>query len=232
MTTALLEFQTREAASGAAAAMAAEALAHDIGEQGFASLFVSGGSTPEKMFRDLSGTAIDWAHVTVGLVDERWVSPDDPESNERLVRAHLLKGAAGTADFIPLWVPETDFGHAAEDRSRAYAPHCAAASFVLLGMGLDGHTASWFPGMERLSDIVSKDYPGSVAAVLAPGARTSQRLTLTGPAVVNAKRAVLLVFGTEKRAKLEMARKADPLHYPVRYAIDGLGDRLSIVWAP
>ncbi|MBA3069632.1 MAG: 6-phosphogluconolactonase [Hyphomonas sp.] len=232
MPLALSAFGTREEASKAVAAMAAEALARDIAEQRRADLFVSGGSTPEASFRYLSRAAIEWERVTVGLVDERWVPPDHADSNERLVRAHLLREKAGAAGFIPLWTPGDDHLRAADDRCLAYGPHCDSASFVLLGMGADGHTASWFPEMDSLALVTAADQPCPVAAVVAPGARTPRRLTLTGPAVCRAKSAVLLAFGSEKRTKLEAARHADPLNCPVRFAIDGLGHRLNIVWAP
>lgn len=232
MPAAVLEFASREEASGVAAEMAAKALQRDITGQGHASLFVSGGSTPEEMFVQLRREEIDWPRVTVGLVDERWVAPDDPESNEKLVRTHLLRDKAAAAGFLPMWMPGCEPEQAAADRSRAYAPHCNRASFMLLGIGLDGHTASWFPGEPTLRYLSSRSNTQTVAAIRAEGACTPQRLTLTGRPVADAVRAVLLVFGKEKRAKLEEARKADPLLCPVRFAMDGLGERLSIVWAP
>lgn len=231
MIEALSQYASREDASRAAADLAAAALTADIRTVGRASLMVSGGSTPETMFQLLSEMPLDWPRVTVGLVDERWVGPQDAESNERLVRTHLLRAHAAAAGFIPMWMPETAHQDAASDRSAAYAPHCEAASFVVLGMGGDGHTASWFPGSRCLGRVTSAA-ASVVEAVTAPGAVTPQRLTLSGPAVSRAKGAVLLVFGEGKRAKLAEARKADPALCPVRYAMDGLGDRLKTVWAP
>ena len=231
MTETRTDYASRDQASRAAADMVAAALTADIRRSGRASLMVSGGSTPESMFRLLSEMALDWARVTVGLVDERWVGPQEAESNERLVRRHLLRAHAGAAGFIPMWMPETAHQEAASDRSAAYAPHCEAASFVVLGMGGDGHTASWFPGSRCLARATSAA-ASVVEAVTAPGAVTPQRLTLSGPAVNRAKGAVLLVFGEGKRAKLSEARTADPAMCPVRFAIDGLGDRLKTVWAP
>lgn len=232
MPAAVLEFASREEASGVAAKMAAKALQRDIIGQGHASLFVSGGSTPEEMFRKLRREEIDWARVTVGLVDERWVPPDDSESNEKLVRTHLLREKAAAAGFLPMWMPGCEPEQAAADRNRAYAPHCNRASFILLGMGLDGHTASWFPGEATLKALASPANRQTVAAIRAEGVCTPQRLTLTGRPVADAVRAVMLVFGSEKRAKLEEARNSDPLLCPVRFAMDGLGKRLSIIWAP
>lgn len=223
---------SREDAALTAAQFAARALQADLETSGRASLFVSGGSTPKRTFEQLSGAVLDWGRVTVGLVDERWVSPEHPESNERLVRTHLLTGGAGAAGFLPMWTSAGDYELAADERDAAYAPHCDAASFVLLGMGADAHVASWFPEADTLASVISPPEGRCVMAVEAKGVVTPQRLTLTGPAVFRAKQAVLLVLGQEKRAVLEAAAHLDPVTCPVRFAIDGLSNRLSIVWAP
>ena len=228
----LTEFPDRETASEEAAALCAEALARAVSANGKASLMLSGGSTPARMLARLADADIDWPRVTVGLVDERWVAPDDPDSNERLVRRNLLKGPAAQAEFLPMWTGAATPEAAVANRDAAYAPHCRPASFVVLGMGLDGHTASWFPGLANLRDIVSPAQAPCVGAVRADGAAVPQRMTLTGAAVLTAQSALLLVFGAEKRSMLDGAANADPACCPIRFAIDGLGDRLSIFWAP
>ncbi|MDP1554400.1 MAG: 6-phosphogluconolactonase [Hyphomonas sp.] len=228
----LTEFKSREEASEAAADLAEDTLGADIARTGAASLMVSGGSSPAGMFDLLSAKPLDWARITVGLVDERWVAPDHPDSNERLVRARLLKDAAERATFLPMKTAHASPAEAVADRHAAYAPHCVSISFLLLGMGTDGHTASWFPGTANLAGIVSPDAVHCVAAVDAPRATVPQRMTLTGAAVFHANRALLLVFGAEKRSMLLNMADTDPMNCPVRFAVDGLGDRLSIFWAP
>lgn len=228
----LTAFPGREEAAEAAAHLAADTLGAEISRRGAASLMVSGGSSPARMFERLSTETLDWTKVTVGLVDERWVAPDHPDSNERLVRTRLLKNAAERAAFLPMKTGHASPSEAVADRNAAYAPHCASISFLLLGMGTDGHTASWFPGAANLAAIIAADGAPCVAAVEAPIAAVRQRMTLTGSAVIHANRALLLVFGAEKRSILENMAEADPMNCPVRFAIDGLGDRLSIFWAP
>jgi 6-phosphogluconolactonase len=75
-----------------------------------------------------------------------------------------------------------------------------------------------------------------VAAIDATGCpvagNTPHRLTLTGPAIIDSDAAILLLFGDEKRAVFEAAVKSDPTKMPIRFAIDGLGPRLTIIWAP
>ena len=90
----LTSFENREAASDAAAALIARALEADLAADGAASLMVSGGSTPKRLFGLLSHMDLDWPRVTVGLVDDRWVAPDHPDSNEKLVRTLLLQDKA------------------------------------------------------------------------------------------------------------------------------------------
>lgn len=228
----LIEFGSRDAASVAAANFVTETLGTHLLQNPSASLMVSGGTTPTQMFELLSGAFVEWAAVTIGLVDERWVEPTDAASNERLVRAHLLKGLAGAANFIPMKTNAQTPKAAEVDRDQVYAPHCQPATVLVLGMGADGHTASWFPGSGDLADIVSASQTRYVVAVDAPGADVPSRMTLTGAAVFRAQHVLLLVFGEEKRDLLLKLETLEPMDCPIRFAIDGLGDRLTIHWAP
>ena len=79
-----------------------------IEEKGKASLLVSGGSTPKPLFEKLRETSLDWEKVSVGLCDERWVSSSHEESNENLVKTHLLQGKASKATFIGMYIEGTD----------------------------------------------------------------------------------------------------------------------------
>ncbi|MCB0291585.1 MAG: 6-phosphogluconolactonase, partial [Calditrichaeota bacterium] len=67
----------------------AAALREGIETRGRGLLAVSGGRTPRHVFERLRELEVDWSKVTVTLIDERWVAPDHPESNELLVRTHL-----------------------------------------------------------------------------------------------------------------------------------------------
>lgn len=231
----LIIMDNREDASVLAAELAAAALTGAVRAAGKASFMASGGSTPAHMFSVLSESDIDWQHVTVGLVDERWVTPDHPASNERLVRQKLLRDRAGAATFLPMKTSAAAPGDAVAERSAAYAPACDPVSCILLGMGPDGHTASWFPGAAGLGAAFG---PGR-AAVAAIDAGNSPlagdaplRMTLTSGPVCSAGTGILLLFGEDKRAVLDQALAGDERTFPVRRAIDGLGERLSIIWAP
>lgn len=231
-----LSHTTREEALDFAARMAAGVLEAAIEDSGRASFLVSGGSTPIPLFDRLANTELAWERVTVGLVDERWVSPVDAGSNERLVRHHLLTGKAGAAGFVPMKTDAPTASEAVADRSMAYKPHCDPIDLILLGMGNDGHTASWFPGSKGLQNAMHAQADVAVAAVDATGCPVAgsmpHRLTLTGPAIVDSDAAILLMFGADKRDVFEAALKSDPAEKPIRFAVDGLGPRLTVIWAP
>lgn len=226
----------REEASSLAAELAALRLSRAIATNGRASFMVSGGTTPARMLHLLSDENLDWASVTIGLVDERWVAPDHPGSNEKGVRDKLLRSAAEAATFLPMKTGAAEPASAVADRSAAYRPHLSPASCVLLGIGPDGHTASWYAGAIGIEEAM---YPANGAVIAAVDAGNSpvagefrHRMTLTAEAICGAESAILLMFGEDKRSALENSLKGDEKHFPVRRAIDGLGARLSIIWAP
>ncbi|MFP4404142.1 6-phosphogluconolactonase, partial [Rhodosalinus sp.] len=115
---------------------------------------VPGGSTPGPVFDALCAAQIGWDSVDVLLTDERWVRPDHPRSNTRLVRERLLVDRAAAARLLPMYQP-TDTPDAAVARvTETIAPHLPI-SVLLLGMGEDGHIASLFPGADRLEEALA-----------------------------------------------------------------------------
>jgi 6-phosphogluconolactonase len=231
-----LAFPSRDDAVEAAAGFAASVLNPALETWSGAHFFVSGGTTPAPVFRLLSQMPLDWARVTVGLVDERWVDSGHEASNERLVRETLLTNYAGAAGFIPMKTAHVQAADAVQDRQLAYAPHTRAADLVFLGMGPDKHTASWFPGSDGLADAMHSHDLAAIAAIDATGCPVAgkypERMTLTGSAITRARSAMLLMFGDDKRIAFESALKQPVLDAPIRCAVDGLGKRLSVFWAP
>lgn len=190
-----------------------------------ASIAVPGGTTPGPVYDVLSAISLDWDRVDIILTDERWVPEDNPRSNARLLRERLLVGKAAAANFIPYYTggdaPDVDL----VDKSaevRALRP----ITFVLLGMGTDMHTASLFPGAERLPKALSEDAP-ELVAISPPGA-DEPRVTLSANVLNGAMQKHLVILGDEKRASLEKAVEiGDPLQAPVAAVFDGL----TVHWA-
>lgn len=229
---ALHEFRNDDQWAWAAAVAIAAALRRDLHEHPRARLLVSGGSTPAPVFRALAQAPLDWARVDIALVDERWLLPEDPDSNAHLVREHLLRGHAAAARFEPLTRPGRSIEAAVADANlHASQP----AGIVLLGMGGDGHVASLFPRMRGLRDALDNPHP--YVAVDATGCAGAgpwpRRISLTPAGIAPAHTRILLLRGDDKRDVFQRALDgSDPLEMPVRIAFQAPGAQLQVYWSP
>ncbi|MBI4921201.1 MAG: 6-phosphogluconolactonase [Devosia nanyangense] len=222
-------FRDKDQLAEALADAVAGNLKAGVKARGAASLAVSGGTTPARFFKALSARAdVPWEKVTVTLVDERWVDEASDRSNARLVRAGLLQGRALAATFVPLFQggAEPDAGKAGVAQSRVPQPLDAA----ILGMGNDGHTASFFPGGDTLEEALTGD--GPVVAIRAPGAG-EPRVTLTLKRLLAARALYLHIEGEEKVETLERAAAEGPVEdMPVRAILRQTQTPLTIFWCP
>lgn len=208
---------------GLANALAGE-LADVLRREGRATLAVPGGTSPGPVFDILSGVDLDWSRVAVVLTDERWVPEDSPRSNTALVRRRLLTGRAAGARLLPLYAPAPWPEDALPELAEALVPHLPV-SVMLLGMGTDMHTASLFPGADRLAEALAPTAPPLMA--LRAEAAGEARVTLTAPVLRGAIRSHLLISGPEKRAAIERAATLTPEEAPVRVILD----QATIHWA-
>jgi 6-phosphogluconolactonase len=221
------EYGDLQSAAHALACDLAQTLQEAISSRDCASLIVSGGRTPRHVYECLRWQNVNWARVTVGLSDERWVPTDHPESNENLVRSCLLSGLAAEAAFIPLY--------GGEDTPEAGQRACHARlsairrpfDGVYLGVGSDGHFASLFPGDPALS---LRD--GLCVAV--PGTESRQpRMTLTASAILDAGRIFMLFSGAEKRAIYAEAKHPGPIgDLPLRLVLCQERTPVTVLIAP
>jgi 6-phosphogluconolactonase len=195
----------------------ADRIAGELGgflrREGRASLCVPGGTTPGPIFDTLSGVDLDWANVAVFLNDERWVAEDSPRSNTRLLRERLLVGRASAARLVPLYAEAARPEEVLDQLATEIAPHLPI-SVLVLGMGADMHTASLFPGADRLAEGLSDQAP--ILLPMRAEAAGEPRVTLTAPVLKGAMSIHLLITGPEKRAALERAQGLTPTDAPVR----------------
>lgn len=175
-----------------------------IAERGQATLVVSGGSTPVPFFEALSTQRLDWSQVRVTLADERWVDSGHPDSNERLVRRHLLDNQAAAATFISLYDPALSVSEAAPVVEQRLRDGALPFDVVILGMGNDGHTASLFPGADDLYDALDLNRTLLCMAATPPEAK-HKRMTLTLKALVDTRHLLVHITGKKKRSVLEYA---------------------------
>ncbi|HLM54005.1 MAG TPA: 6-phosphogluconolactonase [Pseudoxanthomonas sp.] len=204
----LHEFLDSASLAQALASAVAADLRTALAARGRAVLAVSGGNTPKAFMQALSRQPLDWAGVTVTLVDERWVPESSGRSNAALVRANLLQGPASAARFLPLFRDTAEPAAAVSDVARSLA-ETLPLDVAVLGMGEDGHTASFFPGGDHLRQALDPDGDAPLATMRAPGADEA-RITLTLPVLVSAARLYLHVEGQAKRKVLERAVSAPP----------------------
>lgn len=208
----------------------ARRLKEDLAQQDQAVLVVSGGKSPVPLFQALSAQPLAWSRVAITLADERWVPPDHADSNEALVRAHLLKGRAVTARLVPLWTGDATPEAAAPAVSEALDALPHPFSQVILGMGEDGHIASLFPGAAQLADGLSTS--ASALAVHPPHAPHA-RLSLSLHALLASRDLVLVISGAAKRQILERALGEGPVEeLPVRAILRQTAVPVSVFWAP
>ena len=211
-------FEAREALAETLARDVADELSRAIEAKGRATLAVSGGTTPRLFFEKLSMIDIPWSRVAVTLVDERQVPETSERSNARLVRQHLLQNRAAAARFVPL-VDNPD------------AEKMPAFDVAVLGMGNDGHTASFFPGGDTLAEAIDAETSKRLIAITAPGSG-EPRLTFTLPVLEQAGRLALHIEGTEKQQVLKQALAAGPEEdMPVRAVLRGAAP-VTLYWCP
>ncbi|MVT00478.1 6-phosphogluconolactonase [Devosia marina] len=202
-----------------------------IAERGAAAIAVSGGSTPGKFFQALGKTKdIDWSKVVVTLVDERWVDETSDRSNALLVNEKMLQGPAANARFFPLYSggeEPTDAAIAKTNALMAELPLPFAA--VILGMGSDGHTASFFPGGDTLDAALNAS--GPTLAIRAPGAG-EPRVTFTLPRLLETDGLYLHIEGEGKAEVLDAALGDGPVEdMPIR-AVLRSGEPVTVYWCP
>ncbi|MEQ1768459.1 MAG: 6-phosphogluconolactonase [Devosia sp.] len=226
------DFRDKQQLAEALAETVATTLKQSVKASGIASLALSGGSTPARFFAELSNRGdVPWDQVTVTLVDERWVDDSSDRSNARLVKQQLLHGRAALSTFVPLYQGGTSpdaSGIARTNAALARVPQ--PLDIAILGMGNDGHTASFFPGGDTLHEALTVD--GPALAITAPGAG-EPRVTLTLKRLLAAHALILHIEGREKAETLEKALGEGPVEdMPIRAILRQSLTPLTIYWCP
>jgi 6-phosphogluconolactonase len=183
----------------------------------------------------LAGKDFEWSKVTAALVDERWVPSDADASNERFIRKSLVQGKAAPLNFIGLYNGATEPQSGLQETLCRFEALHFPLDVAVLGMGPDGHTASWFPHAEGLNAALSLE-GGALAAITAERSEVTSdhvmRMTMTLRAIASARFICLLIAGAEKRQTLDRAlEKGDVSDMPIRALLQARPD-LWICWAP
>lgn len=224
-------FSSRQALTEKLVLQVSAYLRRDVEQIGKASIAVSGGRTPVAFFQALSLVELDWSKVIVTLVDERWVEPSNEASNERLVRENLLQNAASQATFIAHKTNASSPFQAINGLNEQLKALPELFSVVILGMGEDGHTASFFPGAETLERCIDPATDLNCYATT-PLTAPHDRMTLTLPRILKSRWLVLHLTGDAKLNVLEKAEQGtDTKEMPVRAVIHQTQTPLSVYFA-
>jgi len=201
-------------------------------DRGYATLVVSGGRSPVRLFEELRAHPLNWSRLFVVLADERWVEPGAPGSNERMVREVLLRGRASEARFFGLKnsAPSSLLGAKTSWKALEAVPRPFDAT--LLGMGDDGHTASLFPGSPGLGAALQ---PTAAAGCVAMWSRSAphERVSLNMSALLDSRHISILILGEVKLAVYERACSGGgPEEMPVRGILRQSRVPVEVIWAP
>lgn len=170
-----------------------------IEKEGSVVIALSGGSTPVKFLQALALQKIDWKKVTVTLVDERWVDDTDSASNARLIKENLLQGDAKLAWFVPLKNSAASAVDGYMECENRLQEEIKTLHYAVLGMGNDGHCASWFPNSKALPALLDDDQQArSLPVTDAP--QFAQRMSLTWGFLASCKHLFLHFEGDDKNA--------------------------------
>lgn len=218
------------------AASAIEAvLRQALQTRGHASLIVSGGSSPKPLYERLSKADLDWPNVTISLVDERWVDPGRPGSNEDFIREHLIQNKAVSANFFGLKTKHAKVKAGLKTAETRFRKVRRPFDVCVMGMGSDAHTASWFPNSKGLETALALDNQNILCDVDATGAPVAgnhpHRITLTLRAVLDAHAVILFIPGEAKRSVFDAA-PAKPLSEAPVQALLRAGRNLHVFASP
>ncbi len=195
-----------------------------ISRRGVFTLAISGGVTPLPLFRLLAGEdwadRLPWEKIVLYWVDERCVDPSHPESNYGMARRELLSHVPVTwyyrikGEDNPVQAAAA-YEFLLQEHFRLKPGEFPRFDCVLLGLSNDGHVASLFPGEQAMMEkerIVVDQYVRSTNNDIA------NRVTLTLPAINNARSCIFLVSGADKHEPLSHALNLlDVPKYPAQF---------------
>jgi 6-phosphogluconolactonase len=202
-----------------------------IAERGRFTVALSGGHTPEKLYKlwAAAGEPTDWNLVHLFWGDERYVPKTDALSNYRMTRETHLLDAIPASNVHRMPGPE-DFS-TAQAAAEAYETELRgffgsvppAFDIQLLGLGVEGHTASLFPGSPALAEKQRWVMP-----VVAP-AKPPDRLTLT-PVVLNRGRNTYFLVGGADKREIISALRSEPDSKPIQYPAGLIKPGGRVLW--
>lgn len=228
-------FESRAELTAALQQECEQALVAAVEERGEATFMVSGGSSPEALYKAMSNSDLPWESIYVALVDERWVDYDHDKSNEAFVVKSLIQNKAAATNLVGMKNTAESAQEGLADCEAAYQQLAQPFDITILGMGSDGHTASLFPHANGLQEALITSalcaainaHPSEVTGAI------TERMTLSLNGLLQSRSLVLLITGEEKLNVLRAAQAGtDVNEMPVRALLQQDRVPLTIYWAP
>jgi 6-phosphogluconolactonase len=222
-------------AAGLSAALHASARVAFATDGGTAVFALAGGRTPLPAYRRLADMPLDWKRIRLLPTDERCVPHDHAACNVRELREAFAEATLIDSLTVPDGHPDRSEAHAQSLFARA--PYAVRAfDAVVLGMGLDAHTASLFPGAPQLAAALDPaDTQGAcrIDPDPLPPEAPFPRITLTLPRLLRTHALHLAIVGAAKR---EVLREAQAAHNPSKFPISALlhapNTTVHVHWSP
>ena len=199
-----------------------------LGLQARVVLAVSGGQSPRAMMAALSHADVDWSRVLIQWVDERLLSRHHPNSNSELIESMLLQNQAAQAqwhNFLPQPQGEARVLDGAEQQAVLQAALMAyqTPDVVVLGMGMDGHTASLFADAPQFAAAMDRHQVQPLMIVEPPSAPYA-RISMTLAAILQAKTLYIAAYGAQKQALLQQALLTEEALLPITWVLQEAQD--------
>lgn len=206
-----------------AASQLARTIAAAIAKKDHCYCALSGGSSPKPMLTALAQTNLPWQKVTVLLVDERW-SEDPSQQNITMMNAFIKETQSNSITLIPL-LTEADYQSNLEKCESVAQSLPEHLDLVVLGMGLDGHTASLFPDAPEYSDAMtsSRRY-----VEVTPATAPYKRISMSFNWITKADTLALYIPGQDKLNCFNEIVASDTSKSPIRQLVKEVPGKLTV----
>lgn len=191
-----------------------------------ATFVVPGGTSPGPIFDILCAVDLDWSRVDLILSDERWLPEVHVRSNTRLIKERLLVNRAAAAVYHPLYAKTATPEDVLPELEAGLLPYLPI-SVLLLGMGVDMHTASIFPKGDNLK-LALKRKKSPVLVPMRVDGMDEARISFSARILNAAMSKHVVISGIPKRNAIEKARYLEPKQAPITAVLDGA----TVHWAP
>ena len=191
-------------------------------------LALSGGQSPRAMMVLLSQADLDWSRVTVQWVDERLLTRHHPDSNSELIESVLLQNQAAQAQWHNCLPRPQGEARVLDDAEQQAVLQAALMTYqtpdvVVLGMGMDGHTASLFADAPQFAAAMDRHQAQPLMIVEPPSAPYA-RISMTLAAILQAKTLYIAAYGAQKQALLQQALLTEEALLPITWVLQEAQD--------